>query len=421
MIGAFAARHRGGTAALVLATAIGLAAGAAQAQYRAINTAEADSVLKPGDIMFKLLNEKSPYTSYGISAGQTVIQTLDNKFNSAAAKGDAAAVHVAIYIGNGYTAEAHGGSISTAKVGMRPLSDHAGFLFYVFRFKDQSLAAEAAAVGQRWANGRMKYKLPFDVPFRLSNFGPFAKRDALRYGKDAGRGGGPQGDDTMFCSQFAIAVYQAAAVARQLKSNSKLGSGDVRVPYGVTLHASNTSPLVLHGKLREATESKNGAQVSYLGRMLVQTPSGTKPPGPSPKMSWTPVSGGLLPSGTFIGGQEPGRQLPICRAAYNNGVHPGKVVAGKCNIGWGGKEIVLTSYQAMVTDPKAVRWVPSAGGQLPAGAIIGGEEPGRQLPICRGAYDNGVHPGKVVAGKCNFGWGSKEIVLTSYEVLVAAQ
>ena len=230
----------------------------------------ADSVLKPGDIMFKLLNEKSPYTSRGIAISQGVIKALDGKFNSAVKQGNAAAVHVAIYIGNGRTAEAHGGSLATAKVGTRPLSDHAGSLFYIYRFKEQSLASEATEVAQRWADGRMKYKLPADVPFRLSQFGPRAKRDALRFGKAAGLGGGPEDVDAMFCSQFGIAAYQAAAVARQLKQNVKLKSGAVRVPHGVKLHARNTSPLVFYGKLREATGKKHGHQVSDIGRVLVQ-------------------------------------------------------------------------------------------------------------------------------------------------------
>ena len=36
------------------------------------------------------------------------------------------------------------------------------------------------------------------------------------------------------------------------------------------------------------------------------------------------------------------------RAACKKVVHSGKVVAGKCNIGWGGKEIVRTQYQVLV-------------------------------------------------------------------------
>jgi hypothetical protein len=40
--------------------------------------------------------------------------------------------------------------------------------------------------------------------------------------------------------------------------------------------------------------------------------------------------------------------LPVCQVAYKKGIHPGKVVAGKCIIGWGGKEHALRPYEALV-------------------------------------------------------------------------
>ena len=126
-------------------------------------------------------------------------------------------------------------------------------------------------------------------------------------------------------------------------------------------------------------------------------------------------STGKMPSYAVIGGKEGSRSLQICRAAYKGGTHPGKVVAGKCNIGWGGKEIVLTSFEVMTNRTAKLSWVkgPSA-----AGMVIGGKENGRTLPVCRASYKSGTHPGKVVAGKCNIGWGGKEIVLSSFQVLV---
>jgi len=141
-------------------------------------------------------------------------------------------------------------------------------------------------------------------------------------------------------------------------------------------------------------------------------------PAAAQDLRWVPAPGGAVPPSAIIGGQEPGRLLPVCRGAYNNGVHPGKVVAGKCNIGWGGREIELRQFEVLTGNPASVRWQAVAGGAMPAGAFVGGQEPGRQLVVCRAAYQTGVHPGKVVAGKCNIGWGGKERVLTAYEVMV---
>ncbi|MBI1890665.1 MAG: DUF3421 domain-containing protein [Burkholderiales bacterium] len=131
-------------------------------------------------------------------------------------------------------------------------------------------------------------------------------------------------------------------------------------------------------------------------------------------LAW--VGGPNVPANAVIGGQEPGRNLPVCRGSHQGGVHPGKVVAGKCNIGWGGKEITLGGFEVLINNGAKLAWV--GGPNVPANAVIGGQEPGRNLPVCRGSHQGGVHPGKVVAGKCNIGWGGKEITLTGFEVLV---
>jgi hypothetical protein len=133
------------------------------------------------------------------------------------------------------------------------------------------------------------------------------------------------------------------------------------------------------------------------------------------RISWVAASNGQIPAGAIVGGQESGRNLAVCRANYNNGVHPGKVVASNCNIGWGGKEVTIPNYEVAVG---AVTWVAASNGQIPAGAVIGGQESGRNLAVCRANFNNGVHPGKVVASNCNIGWGGKEVTIPNYEVAV---
>ncbi len=156
-------------------------------------------------------------------------------------------------------------------------------------------------------------------------------------------------------------------------------------------------------------------------RLLSQTapspvPATSTPAAPAAggSLKWV-ASAGAVPPNAVMGGQERGRTLPICRGAYQGGTHPGKLVAGKCNIGWGGREITLGSFEILTSNNARLAWVP---GPTAAGMVIGGQEPGRTLPICRGAYQGGTHPGKLVAGKCNIGWGGREITLGSFEVLV---
>jgi hypothetical protein len=53
------------------------------------------------------------------------------------------------------------------------------------------------------------------------------------------------------------------------------------------------------------------------------------------------IQGDLVPRHAFVGGRQPAPPftLFVCRAQYRNGMHPGKLIDGRCNIGWGGREV----------------------------------------------------------------------------------
>jgi TolA-binding protein len=144
---------------------------------------------------------------------------------------------------------------------------------------------------------------------------------------------------------------------------------------------------------------------------------------------WVPAANGVVPANAIIGGNETGRTLPVCRARYNQGVHPGKVVGKNCNFSTGGKEVLAPQYEVLVGNPAAltqnpqlVRWIAAQGGQVPTGAFSGGNEPGRSiLPICQAPYQGGVHVGKVLGGNCNFGYGGREVLSPQYAVLVVGR
>jgi hypothetical protein len=134
---------------------------------------------------------------------------------------------------------------------------------------------------------------------------------------------------------------------------------------------------------------------------------------------WRQASGGGIPAGALKGGQEPDRDLYVCRGAYEGGVHPGKLVGQACNIGYWGREISLPDYEMLISAaPSSLQWVPTSNGAVPPGAVVGGHEPGRDLYVCRAEYQGGVHPGKLVEGHaCCIGWGGEEKYFGDYEVL----
>ena len=224
-------------------------------QIKYVHEYNADTLLQPGDIMLKRLNDSSPATTVGISISQGLIQSLHGTLGSDdAAAGDNQIVHVAIYLGNGETAEAHGETPGEAAgVSLRRLSKHAGFLWAVYRPADAALAKQAVSIARTWATGRMGYLAPLTVPGSDSSFGPKARDEALMYGHQAASVGGPKGVSKMFCSQFVLAAYQAAWVQRLMKADPRLTADRVTMYPGMDKQPSNTSPLVMHGRLRRTT------------------------------------------------------------------------------------------------------------------------------------------------------------------------
>lgn len=69
-------------------------------------------------------------------------------------------------------------------------------------------------------------------------------------------------------------------------------------------------------------------------------------------MRWVAARGGAVPEGAYVAGKDspPNDEgLYICRAPYNGGIHPGKLKPSNkgCNIGWGGKEIMVDNYEVI--------------------------------------------------------------------------
>lgn len=140
---------------------------------------------------------------------------------------------------------------------------------------------------------------------------------------------------------------------------------------------------------------------------------------PDVALGWFAASNGQILPGTFVAGSEKGRPLYLCRANYGNGTHPGKIVGNYCNISWGGWEVFTPNYEVL-TAPRSVRlvWIAASNGRVPPGAMVGGNEKGQSLYVCRAAYQDGLHPGKVIGRNCNIGWGGREALRPNYEVLV---
>lgn len=125
-------------------------------------------------------------------------------------------------------------------------------------------------------------------------------------------------------------------------------------------------------------------------------------------------------------GQEAGLPLYACRAVINGDVHIGRIRPDftGCHIGFAGRETEIPTYETL-----AVTW--RTGPEVGASAFPAGSERARmpeasfdetRLFVCRAAYHGGVHPGQARSDQtgCSFGYGGKQVVEQTYEVLQAA-
>ena len=140
-------------------------------------------------------------------------------------------------------------------------------------------------------------------------------------------------------------------------------------------------------------------------------------------VSGTP-GGQEIPANAVWAGAEGNDQNYVCRASYMNGIHPGKLLAGHCNIEFAGQELVRDEFEVLTADTPSVSWVEDSIGYVPEGAFATGEENGSSLFTCRAevnhldSLDRGLHAGKLIATNCNIPYGGGAYLSSTYSILV---
>lgn len=141
-----------------------------------------------------------------------------------------------------------------------------------------------------------------------------------------------------------------------------------------------------------------------------------------PVDSWPLAGGSFTQYGPMVGGHEAeGQPLYVCLAAFNGGEHPGKFRPGLggCNIGWGGAEQSVPTWNSSVM---ILRWMrPPEVHFLSFQA--GYEANGETLAICQANITGGSYPGKFSwsLGKCSIGLNGQEVLADSFYILTDNQ
>jgi hypothetical protein len=153
---------------------------------------------------------------------------------------------------------------------------------------------------------------------------------------------------------------------------------------------------------------------------------------------WVHVhTGDPIPGNALVGGSDydqhlgtvPHQTLYVCRVALRGGLHPGKLLNNNCNVSWGGGGTEYHDFEVATITGGPGHWAGFDPAHTREMLVGGRESTGSPLYVCHANYihresgplgvfpsdhDSGVHPGKLVNGKCDVEWGSKELALTQY-------
>jgi len=194
---------------------------------------------------------------------------------------------------------------------------------------------------------------------------------------------------------------------------------------GAALLGGGFAAFQHHKKNQEENKAEAWAVSNWLddAKQRTATFNSRGPQGPT---TWILTQGTNIPQGAIEGGREKGGDvLYIARAYYEGGLHLGK--AGRhfrkgAVIGYGGKEVEVDTFEVLLGDPRAVKWVAVNSNEFQVNRLVEGgkEKDGTPLQIAQAYYKGGTHPGKYnkgFGGAC-IAYGGKEEIVQQFQVLI---
>lgn len=126
----------------------------------------------------------------------------------------------------------------------------------------------------------------------------------------------------------------------------------------------------------------------------------------------------------IVAGYSGNEGIHICRVLYEGSYQVGENINEQCVITYAGKAYSFDDYQRLSqTESKVAHWkagqayMSLAHLYLPTGFEFSKDGSVNYLYTCRTIYDNQIHVGKLIAGRCNIGVDGNEVIEQSMQVL----
>ena len=182
------------------------------------------SDLSSGDILLLLDTPDNTSTKHkGIKFGQMLTGIHRSRHNQGASD----LVHAMMFVGYNCVAEASG---AAGEVRATMLRSRSG-TYMVYSCTDSALAQRAAGAAMSWSQrGQMGYakrKAVMSI-FHSDKFGTHGQTRAQSYANEIDSNTPTFGRGRLFCSEFVIACYQAAALDLQLGLNGSVLACDAK-------------------------------------------------------------------------------------------------------------------------------------------------------------------------------------------------
>jgi len=179
-------------------------------------------------------------------------------------------------------------------------------------------------------------------------------------------------------------------------------------------------------KKHEQSEDQDAARAAWINDARARTERYNRE-GPSGPATWVLTQGNHIPQHALEVGKEGSSALYICRAFHDGGKQIGKASAAfekGAIIGYRHKEHEVDTYEILLSDMFALRWVPARGkldvSSLGYSPVEGGHEHnGTPLYIIKALYNGIFHPGKASAtlDGAYIPYGGTEKNIKEYQVL----